>query len=257
MADKQTVYLAVEPHDVKEALTYGAPLAIIAYKIGEEGHLLRNSVPLSTSGGLMVISGADPSGVRSNLSILLLEIARECRLREYSGVIAAFEEQADSALFEFVTALSDHLSQRKLSLYIPEGYAQASESAKIMISSAVSGGSLDLLLREASSKYGPRLALQVERNSEDFLLPSPDGAGVPLTNAELERLIKELKPSVFFSPELCTHYFTYKDRGGKSHFVLFDNAGSIKMKLGCAEKNNIGEAFLLYPEVSDILGRIF
>ena len=49
------------------------------------------------------------------------------------------------------------------------------------------------------------------------------------------------------------HYFTYMSRQNGAHFVLFDDAGSIRKKLQIARSLNIADAVLAYPQVEDLL----
>ena len=108
----------------------------------------------------------------------------------------------------------------------------------------------------AEKTAAERVALAVERVAEDFYLPSPTGQGMPLTREELQKRIAERAPSVFFSNELCAHYFTYMSRQNGAHFVLFDDAGSIRKKLQIARSLNIADAVLAYPQVEDLLEEI-
>ena len=123
-----------------------------------------------------------------------------------------------------------------------------------MIPSALSGGSLRQRLQDAVEQYGAeRVTLAVERVAEDFYLPSPTGQGMPLTREELRARIEERSPSIFFSGELCAHYFTYMSKENGAHFVLFDDAGSIRKKLSIARSLDIANAILAYPQVDDLL----
>ena len=61
----------------------------------------------------------------------------------------------------------------------------------------------------------------------DFTLPARTGEGVPLSFVGLPGPDGAESPSVFFSQELCACYFTYA-RDGETHFVLFDDAGTIR-----------------------------
>lgn len=77
-----------------------------------------------------------------------------------------------------------------------------------------------------------------------------------MTGWELDKKMEELRPSVFFSNELCAHYFTYMSRENGAHFVLFDDAGSIRKKLQTARSLGITSAVLAYPQVDDLLEEI-
>ena len=122
-------------------------------------------------------------------------------------------------------------------------------------SSAISGGSLRRRLEGAVQRYGAgRIALCLRRVREDFYLPAPEGRGAPLTEEELRALIARLDPAVFFSPELCAHYFTYMSRTTGAHFVLFDDGQSLRRKRALARELGIGTILLLLPESADVLG---
>ena len=107
-------------------------------------------------------------------------------------------------------------------------------------------------LQEAVQRFG-RVVLAVERVAEDFYLPSPTGQGTPLTRDELAQRLEERAPQVYFSTDLCAHYFTYMSDASGAHFVLFDDAGSIRKKLQLARQLDIGEALLPYAQVDDLL----
>ena len=61
---------------------------------------------------------------------------------------------------------------------------------------------------------------------------------------------------MFFSQDLCARYFTYT-REGETHFVLFDDADTLQQKLQTGTRMGFSAAFLMYPEVRDLLPRLF
>ena len=73
------------------------------------------------------------------------------------------------------------------------------------------------------------------------------------TEEELRRL-REGK-SVYFSEELCARYFTYRT-GSENHYVLFDDAQTLRKKAALAENRGIREGFFMLPEVADIAGEL-
>lgn len=75
----------------------------------------------------------------------------------------------------------------------------------------------------------------------------------PLTAEELRRL-REGK-SVYFSDDLCARYFTYRS-GSENHYVLFDDAQTLRKKADMAENRGIREGFFMLPEVADITGEL-
>lgn len=115
---------------------------------------------------------------------------------------------------------------------------------RILVGSAVSGGSLRGLLEEAIARYGARrLVLGVERVAMEFPLPCPSGVGRPLTERELRELRRGRK--VFFSPALCAKYFLLC-RNGSWRFVLFDDEETMERKLALARSLGVCDAFELY-----------
>lgn len=117
---------------------------------------------------------------------------------------------------------------------------------RILISTALSGGSLRELLEEAIAKYGTaQLALGVERTAMDFPLPCRGGYGTPLAPETLAALRRRCAAPVFFSEALCAKYFTYL-RNGETRLVLFDDDETVRRKLALAQSLGIGEAFRIY-----------
>ena len=90
----------------------------------------------------------------------------------------------------------------------------------------------------------------------DFTLPAQSGEGRPLSGRELQDLLDRESPSVFFSQDLCARYFTYA-RDGETHFVLFDDADTLSQKLRTGGNMGFAAAFLMYPEVQDLLPKLF
>ena len=117
---------------------------------------------------------------------------------------------------------------------------------RILIGTALSGGSLRELLEEAVDKYGTaQLALGVERTAMDFPLPCRGGYGTPLKPEALAALRRSCGAPVFFSEALCAKYFTYR-RDSETRLVLFDDDETVGRKLALAQSLGIGEAFRIY-----------
>lgn len=246
--EKMELILAAKPGEINAAGSWRRPLAHLAYRVGGGPHLFRANGPATPQRGLMVVDdtgfsgGGEPEGFCN-------EVLRECAARRFSGVVCRFLERPAPTLVQAVGKLGELCRGRGLEFYVTEGYAGATGEGKVLISTALSGGSLRGRLEEAGERYGfSRLALWVERRAEDFPLPSPGGAGSPLTGEELERRREEHGAEVFFSGELCAHYFTYM-AGERGHFVLFDDMGSIRRKLRLGEELGIRTGFLTYEEV--------
>jgi len=223
----------------------------MAYQIGRDFHLMRANIPLSLRGGLMMLGdgGADSAPSSGNPDMLAAEVLRECIHRGFDGVVLAFQ-QTSPQLHAVAAVLAGRLRRQGGALYLPEAYADDSDWAKVLIPTAISGGSLAARLGEVERFYGKaRICLDIERLRMDFCLPAE---GQKLTAKDLYNLTRERDPQAYFSQDLCAYYFTYQDDQG-SHFVLYDDAGSIRKKLFLAQKLGIDSAMLFYPEVEDIL----
>jgi len=252
MISSQALILMVSPEDVRSARESALALAHMAYRIGGGPHLFRSHMPVAVRGGLMVIDDPGFDG-KGEPTPFCHEVMRECAARGFTGVICDFEGRT-ALQGRIVAELAELMHRRGWPLYVTEQYGSCSARTKVLISSALSGGSLRTRLEEAVVRFGAeRLVLAVERVAEDFFLPSPSGQGVALSREELQRQLRERAPTVFFSTELCAHYFTYMSRQNGAHFILFDDVGSIRKKLSIARSLDIGEAVLAYPEVDDLL----
>ena len=254
MEEIRNLILAVEPGQLTAAGAWKLPIAHLAYRMGDGPHLFRANTPITPTGGWMVVvdtrfSQGDGAEGFCN------EVLRECAARKFTGVVCLFRGRESAVLADAAGRLSEACKGREIDCYVTEAYGLSAPAAKVILPTAISGGSLQVRLEEAAARFGKRLALWVERVAEDFLLPSPSGAGAPLTAEELHRRRAERGGAVFFSPELCAHYFTYM-AGDKGHFVLFDDAGSIRKKLRMAAGLGVDTAFLPYDSTADVLGEL-
>ena len=255
MGTRMQLILAAPPEDVTAAQAHGLTLAHMAYRVGGGPHLFRSNQPIPARGGLMYIDDGGFDG-RGTPDAFCQEVVRECAARGFGGVVCAFDRKLP-LLSAVVEQLGPMLVRQGRSFYVSEPYGRCTATGRVLIPTALSGGSLRQRLGEAAERYGAgRVALAVERTAADFFLPSPDGQGRPLTREELKARLEERSPSVFFSDELCARYFTYMNRQSGAHFVLFDDAGSIRKKLRLAEVLGIDRALLCWPEVSDLMGDI-
>ena len=249
----QTVLIAA-PAEFREASRFGLPLAHAAYRIAEGSALLRQNLPLQARGGLLLVGDREAPAVTEPEAVCAAAI-RECSRRDYGGVVLDFEGPPRPDLLALARCLGPRLAARELGLYLPEPYGEASPEARILIGTALSGGNYRERLKEAAQRWGgySRLALDAERLRMDFPLPCPAGIGTPLTAEEFQALAKDRS---FFSPDLCARYFTCQ-RAGEHHFVLYDDAATLREKLRIAAELGIGTAFFCWPEVADIAEELF
>ena len=256
MTEGINLILTAPPSGAEAASAFDLPIGHMAYRVGPGPHLMRANIPINLRGGLMVVGSGGFEG-RGEPLPFCQEVIRECAARGFTGVILDFEGGPHPLLGQIAKHLGALLARRGWALYVTEEYGGFTEQSKVVIPSALSGGSLAQRLSEAVERYGAqRVALGVQRTAEDFTLPSPSGSGTPLSREELAKRIESRGAAIFFSDDLCAHYFTYMSRQNGAHFVLFDNAGSIRKKLKTARNFGITAAILAWPEVEDILGEI-
>lgn len=254
--EKPTLYLLTPPQRLGETARFRLTPAHLAYRVGSGPHLFRTQLPIPLKGGIMVLDSQGFAGEGSP-EVFCQEVVRECAARGFRGVFCDFEGQPLPVLRKAVSLLAPTFQKRGWSLYVPPSYAANAPGVKVVVSTAISGGSLRLYLREAMDTYGPeRVALGLQWSCEDFTLPAREGSGAPLTWQELTALRRSRRPNVYFSDDLCAHYFTYLPTGGSAHFILFDDAQSMANKLALAREMGIREAFLPCPERMEELQRL-
>ena len=237
---QEIVLVTVPPQHCRALSGRSVTPAHLAYRIGPDGRLLRAGG--NPRGGRMVLSDCGFSGM-PDPAPLLREILSECRVREFSGVILDFDRRLPP-LEQLAVRLESALRRHGLSLTVPEGYGHCAGESGVIIPAALSGGTLTQRLEDACRQFGrDRVVLGLEQTAEDFLLPSPTGCGTPLTQEELTALRERIRPSVFFSQELCARYFTYTEQG-RGHFVLFDDGDTLRRKADAARAAGIS-SFLL------------
>lgn len=250
------VYLAVTPGQLQEAARHSRSLAHVAYRVGEGSVLLRQNVLMQTRGGLLAATDQDAPPI-DDPEKLSAAVLRECGRRSYTGVLLDFQVRTEDRL-AFARQLAGALARTRRTLYVPEDYGPAVPGAVALLCTALSGGNFAQRLREAASSVGGagKLALDVQRLRMDFTLPARTGEGRPLSAEEFQALTEREAPAVFFSQELCARYFTYT-REGQTHFVLFDDAGTLRQKMQTGAALGFSAAFLMFPEVRDLLGELF
>lgn len=245
------VYLAVSAED--EGVNSAFPKAHMAYGLGHTQYRLQTDrLPLSTRRGLLVLRDQTVPK-QGDFNLLVRQLLQECSRRAYAGVIADFEHAPTKDRLTVLLTLLPALTRMGLPLAVPESYGpHMPDNAKILVSSAISGGSITERLGSAVQTWPGRVWLELRRLMMDFTLPCPSGEGTALTKAELDGLQAAHPGISFFSSELGCHYFTYQE-GPQAHFVLFDTANSLHHKLVLAQSMGIDTAVLLYPETADIL----
>lgn len=247
-------YLAVTPDNLEAALRCTGRVAHVAYRIDNCGELACCELPPQAKGGLMVLSDGDGCEIR-DASALCRAVWRECTERGFGGVVADFEQPVSEDRCAFLNLLCGVLRRNGRRLYVPEVYGCEVRGAMVLICTAVSGGTLRHRLEEARGQFGDRVSLDLQRVRMEFPLPCPGGEGCVMEKDALEKLLRE-EPAVFFSEDLCAKYFV-RVCGCEPRFVLFDDAHTLRRKLQLAQGMGIGAAFVMFPEVEDILEELW
>lgn len=248
------VYLVAAPDDLRAAQRRSCLVACGAYGVGPEGRLTRQRLG-PPRGGVMVLDDRDCGPIRAPAA-LCREVLTECASRGFCGVLADFERPTSPDRIQFLQRLAQLLTQSGRQLFVPESYGGDVPRAAVVLSTALSGGCLRQRLEEARQRFGPRLALDLQRLRMRFPLPCPTGEGCPLTGAELQALMAEQPTAVFFSRDLCAKYFTCHWEGN-ARFVLFDDEETLREKLRLGRELGIATGFLLYPEAADLSDEFF
>ncbi len=238
------------------ALTHPLTAAHMAYRVGPGPNLLGIRLPDDLRGGLMYLDCAGFAGDGDPLPCCS-QILGECRRREYRGILCDFDAPPDSCLSRLLTVLDEQCAREGWQLCVTEPWAGCAPTARVLIPSPITSGTLERRLREAGERHGAgRIALAVEWQRTDLTLPA-EGGSRALTPLELEDQRRRLEPAVFFDRGLCAHYYTYRDRRGCSHFVVFDTARSIRAKLSLAQRLGLPAAVLAAPELEGRWVEIF
>lgn len=247
-------YLAVTPDNLDAALRCTNRIAHVAYRIDREGGLACCQLPQQVKGGMMVLSDGDGCQI-GDPARLCGEIWHECAARSFGGIVADFEQPFSEERCALLNQLCTILRRNGRNLFVPECYGGEVHRAMVLICTAVSGGTLRHRLEEARGRFGERVALDLQRVRMEFPLPCPGGEGVAMKRETLEQLLSE-EPAVFFSEDLCAKYFM-RICGCEPRFVMFDDAQTLRRKLHLAQSMGITTAFVMYPEVEDILDELW
>lgn len=247
--------IPIPPQQLRNIQGWSAQPAHLAYRVGRGPHLFRagGSVPLR--GGVMVVDGQGYDGT-GPVGPFCQEVVSECSVRGFSGAVLDFDRRLPP-LEQLAGQLDRPFAQRGLALYVPEPFGHCVSHSRVILSSALSGGSLTQRLEEAAERFGrDRVALSLERSAEDFSLPSPTGSGTPLTRQQLRQQMDALRPSVFFSRELCARYYTYMSRDTGAHFVLFDDGDTMLRKVEVARRAGVSVFLAPYEDIRDCAGAL-
>ena len=205
----------------------GTPSATLSYSLDRPFPAPRS--PLR--GGCMILGGR----IRSARAA---ETANECRRRGIGTVVCGFSPCPGLELLRFCEVLR----RRGIRCVITERLWQEGCGAAMLLSTAISGGTLRRRMEEALSRCG-EVCLDLERTRRIFSLPCPDGEGRQLGPEELARLSREAE-SGFFSPDLQCKVWVVR-RDADVRFVLYDDPDTLRSKTELALELGIRQGFLL------------
>lgn len=93
----------------------------------------------------------------------------------------------------------------------------------------------------------PRAAFIKYRRSQTVMFNTGVSNKHDIAQSELSLLISANKPQINYSSELCSNYFTIRDKD-KSFFIVFDDNKSIRARLLLAESRGYSTCFMLYQD---------
>lgn len=238
--------------DIQRASALGFPCVDLIYSPTPEG--IKPDAQPTGKGGLMglysqgqPLGGVDAEKVAS-------EIGARVKRRGYGGVVLDIPVSDDGAAF--ISRLCPFLASMAIVHYVPVELASRAPQAKLLVPSAISGGSFAEMIEHFSSLYSPsRLCLELIRTRNDFEMPSVDSSGKALSRQEFDYLLEQ-SGGGYYSTELCCRYFTYMD-GKTPHFVMYDDKTSARQKAEMAARAGFFGLFALYGEWGEDINFIF
>lgn len=256
MQTSMPIYIAAAGADIRAASALKAPCVYLVYTVGAGGSLVRSDLPNYATGGILGLSDYNCNNVAEyDPQRLCREIASECSRRGYGGVLLDFENPNS---YQFASNLSALLAQKNITHYAPIALANSAPSAKILVSSSISGGSFSEMLQSYCTRFGAgRLALDIVRVCAAFAMPSYDPDGETLSAPDFRNILQNHNPSSFFSKELCAKYFTFHPDGKTTKFVLYDDIASTSAKIETAARQGFCAAFVLYRDFGGACAQLF
>lgn len=240
------LYFIVSPEEESVARTWGYPLAHMAYRMGRDTlQLSTDHLSLTTQGGWMVLSDRQIPSL-GNPEAFARQLREECRRRRYTAVLANFKQPADDRIYDILCAIV----AAGLPLIVPVVYAESFPEAQVLVEGAISGGNLQDYFEEQCQQWPGRICLSLRPLCMRFPLPSESTEGETINGKELENLL--LQHQSFFSHELGCRYCTQQTEN-TFHFILFDDADSIRYKLRLADQLGIQTVVGRYSELMPFL----
>lgn len=235
-------WIAVSGTDAPKVSGLNAPRAWLAYRISAVGRLQRAD-GAQPSGGVMVVSGS--LGPLTDATVPAQDIFMECSRQRFSAVALDFEDRPD---IDSLRALAGQLLGRGLALMVPEALHSHVPEAKVIVSTATTGGSFEAMLDAAAARHGANnICLELDRMCHDFAMPSAGMPGNRLSHSQLAEIKARCNPTPRLCPTMRCRYFTYMAQDSP-RYVLFDDLASARSKIKCAQEKGAYGAFVLYSQ---------
>lgn len=238
--------------DIGPAAALGFPCAYLTYSA--DSGVLRMSAPPAGKGGILGLLTDGASLSQIDINRLASDITAQIKRRGFGGLLIDMPANEESAWL--TSHLSHAMASQGIVHFVPIDLAYYAPNGKYVIPSAISGGSFAEMLDHYLGLYPPSsLCLDLVRSRNDFLMPSHDPEGRPLSRQEFDALY-ERSGGGYYSRELCCRYFTY-NKGVETHFVMFDDRETARHKCGLARGRGFFACFALYGEWGTDIRYIF
>lgn len=237
-------------NDTLKASEYNIQLLQLCISVGKCMNLNRLYIPAKTKDDILGIS--DIGITEGDIDFCVKSILHEVRKGEFKGIFADFERK-DKEVLSLLSNLDEMAYKENITLYVPICNEKAVKYAKLVAQSALSGGSLEEYILGLDKKYNDRIAVSIRPICTDFVLPSQNSEGTPISKEERQQKMKRYNSGAYFSRELCAKYFTYMDENEQGHFVLFDDLDTISAKIQRLNNLPVKKIFALYPDIEKLL----
>lgn len=236
--------------DTLKASIYDIQLLQLCISVGKGMSLNRLYIPAKARGDILGIS--DIGITDGDINFCVKSILYEVRKGEFKGIFADFERDNEEVL-SLLSKLDEMAYKENIEFYAPICNQKAVKYGFLVAQSALSGGNLEDYILELDEKYKNRIAVSIRPICTDFVLPSQDSEGTPISQQEKQEKMQKYDAGAYFSRELCAKYFTYMDENEQGHFVLFDDLDTISAKIQRLNNLPVKKIFALYPDIEKLL----
>ncbi len=253
MVYTKNLILVCAGRDAACAARQGIPVLHLCLGISADGALQRLQLSTAPTHCLLGLCELPHSLSTCNAERLAGELVDEAQRTGAPGVFADFEHDTPCGR-SLLSAFDGALHEAEIPFYVPLSSGRSLTHAILTVPTALSGGSLTEHFSSLQGIYGTsRVAAFLQPISQNFTVPSNSPNGKPLTLSEREALLEQTGSQTFFSRELCAKYFTYTDKDGNAHFVLYDDASTLEAKLAQLSGCGVQTVFALFPDAAALL----